>query len=177
MRQQTKVLVSSLLVTLVILMGGFFASQWWLVTKPIHTIIGQQAGLHVTEMKVMPTEVRLNLKIEPAYDFMNQYPRLLAELEQVAGYRKLTVTLDNGRLPAVDQAWDELQFALREALATKRYTLIPEALKRVAEKHKLTYDVKMDERFVYMQLGHKGQTWRQVVPLEIDSSNEAEQRY
>ncbi|MRG27868.1 hypothetical protein [Laceyella tengchongensis] len=166
--RQAKVLVGSLLVTLVVLMGGFLASQWWFVTKPIHQTLDQQSGLHPAKINVMPTEVRLHLHINPTYDFIQRYPRLLDKLEQTAGHRKLTVVLDNPRYPELEQAWSDLQFALREAVVTKRYTLIPDAVKQVARQHRLTYKVRIDERFVYVELQQADRTWRQVVPLQTD---------
>lgn len=175
MRQQTKVLVISLLVTLTILMSSFFAIQWWFVTKPVQTILDQQTGIHATELNVKPTEVRLRLQIDATYDFIAKYPHLLAELERIAGYRDLAVTLDQGRSPEAEQAWDELQFALNESIATQRYTLIPEAVRSVSQKHQLTYDVKMDDRFVYVQLEKKGQTLRHVVPIKTETLSKAEQ--
>jgi hypothetical protein len=91
-------------------------------------------------------------------------------LEQIAGHRKLTVVLDNPHHPELEQAWSDLQFALRESVATKRYTLIPDAVKQVAQEHRLTYKVRIDERFIYVELQQANRAWRQVVPLQTDQA-------
>ena len=63
-------------------------------------------------------------------------------------------------------AWDQMVFGIREGIETKKYTEIPETIKKWADQYHIAYGVKMDKESVYILLYDGDHYLTRVLPAD-----------
>ncbi|WP_124727393.1 hypothetical protein [Staphylospora marina] len=165
-KSQVKRAVVGLVVTLFVLFGGYFAFQEWSVRQPIRQAVLEAGAATVTHLEISPERVNLRLKVKPGFVLSPRCREMIERIESAAGARRLSVDVITGtESPELLAAWDRVAFAVKEGIAKREYTKIPEALSDLQKETGITASARMDERFVYLELGKGDRFLVRIVPL------------
>lgn len=167
MTKQIKVITLSLVVTLIVLFGGFQAYQYFQIEKPITDVIHAQKNIELIniETKAEGTEVQLNVK--PSYHFIDQIPIITKQLDKTLGKGKWNITFINPPTKKINTAWQEMVFGVKEGTTTGRYTFILSTIRQISFKYKLQYQLNMDDQYIYLLLQDGNKTWYQILPIKV----------
>jgi hypothetical protein len=158
--------VLSLLVTLIVLFGGYFAYQWFQIEKPLKNAIDSTPHVTLEELRVDPDQIRIQLKADENFSFVEDYFPLRKRVHSLAAGRKVNIELKDRTDSVLEKAWNEMVFGVTEAVVQRDYTQIPETVETVAKNAKIRHEVAMDEQFVYVALHHQDHSLYRVLSLE-----------
>ncbi len=164
--------VLSLLVTLIVLFGGYFAHQWFNVEKPLKNMIQSTPHVTLEELRVNSDRIEIRLNADENFSLASDYIPLREKLRSLAGGRQVNIELTDRADAVLEKAWNRMAFGVTEAVVQRRYTQIPETVERVAETAKIRHEVAMDEQFVYVALHHDDHSLYRVLPLEAGKGGE-----
>jgi hypothetical protein len=167
MTKQVKTIIISLVVTLIVLFGGYQGYQYFKIDKPIKDVfLTQQKDISISKIKFNPSNVQIQLNVKPTYSYIDEFPSLTKQLNEILGEGKWSITFTNTQTPTMKQAWKEIVFGVKEGIYTGRYTLIHSVTKQIANKYHLSYDVYMDDQYVYLMLRDGNKSWYQILPMK-----------
>ena len=164
--------VLSLLVTLIVLFGGYFAHQWFNLEKPMEKAIQSTPHVTLEALRIKPDEIEIRLRTDENFSLAADYIPLQEKLRSLSGGRELHIRLVDRADAVLEKAWSQMAFGVTEAVVRKRYTRIPETVERAAEAAKVRHEVAMDDRFIYVALHHEGHSLYRVLPLEAGRGGE-----
>ncbi|MFD1426124.1 hypothetical protein [Kroppenstedtia sanguinis] len=157
--------VSVLFISLLILFGGYFGFQWFQVEKPIRDTVQQTDHVKLEKIQVSPERIVIQLRPDDRFLLASDFIPLREEIQTYGGDRKLEIQFSDRPDSALTEAWNQMVFGVREGMSHGQYTLIPQAVKQVAEKEGIQYRLGMDKKFVYVELHRGGHYLYQVLPL------------
>jgi hypothetical protein len=166
MTKHIKMIAVSLVVTLIVLFGGYQSYQYLKVKKPLIEMMEAQKDITIRKIEMKPDSTEVQLTANPSYDFINKFPDLSIQLNEKLGEGKWRVTFTNPPTPKVKNAWQEMVFGVKEGLETGKYTLIQSTVKQSSLKYKLLYHVYIDDQYVYLSLQEGNKTWYQILPIK-----------
>jgi hypothetical protein len=167
MTKQVKTTIVSLVVTLIVLFGGYQGYQYFKIDKPINDMfLTQHKNISVSKIDFDPSNVQIQLNIKPDYPYIDEFPSLTKQLDEILGVGKWSITFINTQTPNIKQAWKEIIFGVKEGIHTGRYTLIQSVTKQIANKYSLSYDIYMDDQYVYLMLRDGNKFWYQMLPMK-----------
>ena len=164
--------VLSLLVTLIVLFGGYFAHQWFYVEKPLKSMIQSTPHVTLKHLRVKPDRIEIRLDADEKFSLAADFIPLREKLRSLAGEREVNIELADRTDAVLEKAWNQMAFGVTEAVVLRRFTQIPETIEREAKTAKVRHEVAMDEQFVYVVLRHNGHSLYRVLPLETDKGGE-----
>ncbi|PTX59949.1 hypothetical protein C8P63_11094 [Melghirimyces profundicolus] len=160
-----RIAVLTLFVSLFALFGGFYGYQWYNVEKPIRETVEHTPHVHLKTLSVQPDRITLRFKPDPEFSLVSDYLPLREKVKAHAGDRKLDIHFADRPDSSLRDAWNRMSFGVKEGIAHRRYTAIPETVEKVAKKEGIRYRLSMDAGYVYVEL-HKGDRFLyQVLPL------------
>ncbi|MBA4602603.1 hypothetical protein [Thermoactinomyces mirandus] len=176
MEKTGKMMFISFLVTLILLFGGFWGYQQYLIKKPIIAFLEKQQEVQLHDIHVSPSKVQLNLKVANLeQDFLiRKYPDLLTELKQKAKGKPLQVHLADHPNERLNLAWNQMVFGIREGIALQTYTLIPQTVKKWADENGIQYCLNIDEKSVYIMLRDGDDFLIRIVPVNMQTQKGGE---
>jgi hypothetical protein len=157
--------VLSLFVTLFVLFGGYFAYQWWMIEKPLVTVIRATPHVTLDELRVEPDQITIRLNADEDFSLTADYIPLRDRLAPFAGGRTVSIELADRPDAVLEAAWNRMVFGVAEAMVHRRYTQIPETVEAASRKEKIRHEVAMDDRFVYVALYHRDHSLYRILPL------------
>lgn len=166
MTKQIKIVTISLVVTLIVLFGGYQGYQYIKIKKPLIDTIEAQRDITITKVEMEPDGAEVQLNVDPAYDFINKFPELSVQLDKKLGKGKWHVTFTNPPTPKLERSWQEMVFGVKEGLETGKYTLIQSTVKQSSLKYKLVYQLYIDDQYTYLSLRDGNKTWYQILPIK-----------
>jgi hypothetical protein len=164
--------VWSLLVTLIVLFGGYFAHQWFNVEKPMEKAIQSTPHVTLEELRINPGRIEIRLSTDENFSLAADYIPLQEKLRSLSGGRPLNIELVDRADAVLEKTWSRMAFGVTEAVFQRRYTQIPETVEKEAEAAKVRHEVAMDDRFIYVALYHEDHSLYRVLPLETGRGGE-----
>lgn len=156
---------TGLLVTLTALFGGFFAHQWWAIEQPIKEVVAETPHITLQSFDANPNRVEIKLKPDPDFSLAVDYPVLRQRLEEIVGERELSIQLIDHPSPKLQKIWDQVVFGVSEGIVHQRYTEISDVIQSTAEQEKISYELTMDDEFIYISLQEDPHFIYRVFPL------------
>lgn len=140
----------SLVVTLVLLFGSFFAYKWFYIERSIVDLIEHTPSVELKEIEVRPRYVAIKIGI-PQKSLVH-YPKLYQVVQKEAGGREVRLNLEDRPNALLLETWSEAAFGVKEGIAQQRYTLVPKSVAEIAARRKVDYEVLMDESMICITL-------------------------
>ncbi|SFJ69198.1 hypothetical protein [Thermoflavimicrobium dichotomicum] len=159
----------SLLVTLSILFGGFFAYQTFYIKRSIQQSVQKTPHVTIEKLEVSPKEVQLQLKIDQQFPVHSMYVPLYQRIKSYVGNRELRLQIQDQPDHELQQAWSQMLFGIREGLAQQRYTQVLHTVEKVAENQQIDYQVNMDQQYLYVHLRKGNHFLTKVISLDQES--------
>ncbi|GFN30694.1 hypothetical protein [Paenibacillus xylaniclasticus] len=172
--------VLSVAVTGGLLFGGWFAYDHMAVKEPLSKAVSGLQGVVDSESNVENGTVYVSLKLAENADLRSVYKQLTKDGQSVLKGRKLQLIVSgNTESAELDKLWSSVLFDVAEAMETKAYSDIPEALNELTVKHAgMTASTEMDETNVYVTL-RKGEAVKYIIlprtPATLEVWNDAAQ--
>lgn len=153
MKLSVQRVVVSVVVSAVLLFGGWFAYQHWAVENPFQHQVSQIDGVRSVHTSITPNQVELNLDLAPDTDFAGLVRQIEADGKQLLGSRELKLTVKDQTSDNLEQVWQEALFPIAQAMENKQYTEITDALKQIESSNAgISARAEMDEHNVYITL-------------------------
>ncbi len=145
--------VVSVVVSSVVLFGGWFAYSSLAMENPLSDIINQASGVEQSKIDLTADRVHIELKLQPNADLREIIHKISTEGASIIGKRELKVEVTGESTPALEDWWSKALFDVAQAMETKHYSDIPVSLNnRASELSGLKVETEMDNKYVYIRL-------------------------
>lgn len=145
--------VASVVVSAVLLFGGWFAYQQWAVENPFQHKVSQMEGVKSVQTSITPNQVELNLDLAPDTDFAGLVRQIETDGKKLLGSRELKLTIKDQQSEKLEQVWQKALFPIAQAMENKQYTEITAALEQLESTESgISAKADMDEKNVYITL-------------------------
>ncbi|MEW9669809.1 hypothetical protein [Ammoniphilus sp. 3BR4] len=156
----------SLIFTLFLLFGGWFAYQQFYVQQPIEAFIKQKQHITLHDMRIDNNQVNLYLDFSQPDDFVDDYKEIQEFVASKAPNKDVFIHLSKHGENMKD-LWEEEYFGLAEAIQKQEYSRIPEMIEEMGKKRQLEKTVaRMDDQNVYVFLQSGTDHLYAVLPLK-----------
>ncbi|MFC4078035.1 hypothetical protein [Salinithrix halophila] len=162
--------VVSLVVSLFLLFGGYFAYQKFQIESPMEKAISQTSHIRDYSLQIQPEKITVRLMAKPSFSLQQDYIPLRRKLTDLADDRKLSLKLEDKAGGELKEAWNRMNFGVKEGIALQRYTQIPQAVSKEADTKGIRSHVMMDDRYLYIELRQGNQWLYRVLPLHKPAS-------
>lgn len=145
--------VVSVVVSAVLLFGGWFAYQQWAVENPFQQKVSQLEGVKSVQTSITPKQVEVKLDLAPDTDFAGLVRQIETDGKKWIGDRELKLSVKEQDSEKLEQIWQEALFPIAQAMENKQYTEITEALTKLESSQSgISARADMDEKNVYITL-------------------------
>ncbi len=145
--------VISVLVCSGLLFGGWFVYRSVALDSPLSDVVHRIQGVEQARLHIDRDQVQLDLKLDNHADLRKIVDQIHSEGAAVIGSRKLQLKVEGNPSEALDQWWSRSLFEVAEAMETRQYAKIPEALHRMESSYSgLRAETEMDDENVYIRL-------------------------
>jgi hypothetical protein len=158
--------VLSLLVTLIVLFGGYFAYQWFAIEKPVKRAIHATPHVTLKELRVDPDRIEIRLSADEKFSLAADYLPLRKKLDSLAAGREVSIQFADRTDPVLEEAWNRMAFGITEAVVQRQYTRIPKTVEAAAKNADLRHEVAMDEQFIYVALYRGDHSLYRLIPVK-----------
>lgn len=147
-------LAIALTATAVLLFGGFALYKQLAVAAPLAEKLEAMPGvMEASKPEIRPKDMNVKLRLAPDASLRETYGKAAKEAVEAAGNRKVAIQVESDANDKLEQLWYGAMFEVAEAMETKSYSDIPEAMDRMAEKAEgITAVTEMDETNVYITI-------------------------
>lgn len=136
-----------------VLFGGWFLYRQYAVQEPLKKIVNDYKGVNESHISITRNEVALKLDLEPGTKLRELVQYISAEGQSVIGGRKLKLDVEQHSNKRLDEYWEKAMFSVAEAMESRKYTLIPSTLDRLAQEYDgITATTEIDDSNVYVSL-------------------------
>lgn len=157
----------SLIFTLFLLFGGWFAYQQFYVQQPIEAFINQKEHVTLHDMRINNNQINLYLDFSKPDNFVDDYKEIQEFVATKAPGKMVNIHLSKHGENMKD-LWEEEYFGLAEAIQKQEYSRIPEIIEEMGKKRQLEKTVaRMDEQNVYVFLQSGTDHLYAVLPLKV----------
>ncbi|PTM58771.1 hypothetical protein [Desmospora activa] len=163
------VAVTALIVSLLLLFGGYTLFQWTNLERPLKQTIAETPTVTAKEITVSPDKITIRLEADAHFSLTQQYPSLQKQLTAIAGGRPLEIEMLDHPDKTLNQAWGEMVFGVEEGLAHQRYSAIPAAVKKATPSGAESY-VVMDDSHLYIEIKQGEARLYRILPLHKKES-------
>lgn len=156
-------IITSLLVTLALLFGGWFLYQKVEVEEPIRTEISGMQSATLADLQVNKEQLLIKLTVTNPDKFPEEYMKLKNNIAQNITNKKVVVELTN-QDAALKKVWMDGTFALTEALELHQYSKVPALVEEWRVKNHLDKaSTSMDENNIYVFLKRGSEEYYTIV--------------
>lgn len=143
--------VVAFLVTGGMLFGGYALTQK-LKAGPDNLSYWKARGITEFRLREQGNDLILEVKAGPVKNLRPVMEALLNQVEKGKGRPVTEIRFASAKTAALEDAYDSLSFALAEAQATGRYTLLPSAQKSVGAAWGVQAKVEVGDEFLFISL-------------------------
>jgi uncharacterized ubiquitin-like protein YukD len=143
-------IIISVIVTSVVLFGGWFVYHSVAMENPLKAKIEKMDGVQHVDMQINGGTISVDLRLSDQASVR----KIVQAIESSnIGDRELNIHINNDSSPTLDQLWSNALFDIAQSMETKQYAEIPATLNRLAENQKgLQVSAEMDNKNVYIRL-------------------------
>ncbi|MDO3409647.1 heavy metal-associated domain-containing protein [Saccharibacillus sp. CPCC 101409] len=140
-------------VSLLLLFGGWFLYRQTALERPIERMLSQYPGVTSAQVDITQKQAVLKLDLESNVDLRGMVAQLRKEEGKLLKNRTVVFDIADHSTPEIDALWKEASFSVAEAMANKRYTLIPNTLSKIQDENvAYTISSDMDDHYIYVVL-------------------------
>lgn len=160
-------IISSLLITLALLFGGWYLFQKVEIEEPVRTKIAQMDSATLADLQVTKEQMLIKLTVTNPDAFPEEYTSLEQEINRIVNNKQVTVELTNQN-EELKKVWNEGTFALTEALELHQYSKLPALVNEWKVKNQLdTALTSMDKSNIYIFLKRGSEEFYTIVPRDL----------
>jgi K+-sensing histidine kinase KdpD len=146
-------IIISVVVSAVVLFGGWFAYNSYAMEHPLSDIVNKAPGVESSTTNFSSTQVMLELKLKQDANLREIIQQITKQGSSIIGQRELVVRVNGQSSPKLDAWWSKALFDVAQSMETKQYADIPLNLQaKAASEAGLTVDTQMDSKYVYVRL-------------------------
>lgn len=143
----------SIAASALLLFGGWFAYREWAIETPFEKLVKQYEGVKDVQFDINQKQVVLKLDLEQNTDLGGLVQYIEKDGDKYVGSRELKLEVKDQSSPTLDKLWQDSLFTVAEAMETKQYTEIMEAMKHIEQANQsVNASAVMDENNVYVTL-------------------------
>ncbi|WP_169081686.1 hypothetical protein [Paenibacillus sp. PL91] len=137
-----------------VLFGGWAIYNQVAVAAPLEQVVNEVQGIVSSSKPVMDNEqVTIQVELAPNANIRDIYENIATNGKNVFGDRKLVLEIKENSSKQLDDLWYSSMFEVAEAMETKTYSSIPEAMNKAAKAMKdVTIATEMDDNNVYITI-------------------------
>lgn len=167
--------VLSLVVTLVVLFGGWYVYEWLQVKRPLAELLEQEAQVSDYDIDVKPNKLTIHLEVTPTFSLTEDYLALLENVKEQSGIERVTLIVDDHPDERLQMAWHDVYFILADGIANREYYEMSERLASKSLGDHVELQVAMDTENVYAWLRdtNQGHTLFRVLSLKSGEDTNA----
>lgn len=141
-------------ITASVLFGGWAIYNQVAVAAPLEQVTKNVQGVVSSEKPVMDRDkIAISLELDPNANLRDVYESIAANGKDVLGERKLELNIKEKSSKQLEDIWYASMFEVAEAMETKAYSDIPDAMSSAAKSIKdVTVTTEMDEINVYITI-------------------------
>ncbi len=159
-------IISSLLITLALLFGGWYLYQKAEIEEPIRNHISEMHSVKLADLQVKKDQLLIKLTVTAPDTFPEEYVKLQDEINQLVSNKATVVELTN-QDANLKKVWMDGTFALTEALQLRQYSKVPELVHDWKVKNHLDMaQTSMDQHNIYVFLKRGAEEYYTIVPLD-----------
>ncbi len=139
--------------SLIVLLGGWFLYRQTALERPVEKMLSQYPGVTSAQVTITQNKALLKLDLQSNVDLRALIAQLRKEEGSLLGSRSIALDIADHSTPEIDELWKQASFSIAEAMANKRYTMIPDTLSKIQSQHGgYTISSGMDDHYVYVAL-------------------------
>lgn len=159
--------VLSVLVSSIVLFGGWFVYHSVAMESPLSGMINSIDGVEHSELEVASDQVTVFVQLKPDASLRAITQNIKTLGASIIKDRKLVIQVTNVSTDTLDRVWSNALFGVAQAMESRQYSEIPAALKQLTALHKgIAAMTEMDDDNVYIRLMHAGHSKFVILPRE-----------
>lgn len=136
-----------------LLFGGWSAYRHYAVEQPLDRVAAAAPGVRSAESVMAGGQVVLRLELMPNADLAEIYRKIKQDGADQIGGRTIEMNVKSPSSDKLEQAWRYSLFDVAEAMETRRYSGIREAMDKLSTQFPgISATTDMDEDNVYIRL-------------------------
>ncbi|MGI6606204.1 MAG: hypothetical protein ACOX2X_04060 [Peptococcia bacterium] len=151
--------------TLSVLIGGTYFYENFLYTNPLEKTVEQMKAVEVFEVEHTKDRMMIKVQFNREDKLRPSFYQLLNEVEQVNNIdiNNLVIKINNNFDQEIASFMQASKLPIYEALSTGEYTELPEKLASLAENEELTYELDLDQQYIFLTAYKDDQVGHQVI--------------
>ncbi|SDX18807.1 hypothetical protein SAMN05444487_111137 [Marininema mesophilum] len=170
MQNRWPMIAASLVVSLLLLFGGFFVYQKLQIENPMEETLAKTSHIQKYMLDASPNEITVRLIPSRDFSLSKDYIPLRKKLSKFTRGRELSILIKHQSEGELLESWNRINFGIQEGIALKRYTKIPQTVSKEAKASQINAKVFMDKSHVYIELKKDNQRLYRVLPLNKQES-------
>lgn len=162
-RLKWPIVVFTFVACLLILFVGHWLWQRNAIDRPLLDRLSQIEGVSEAVLENGDHGPRIQLQVEQSIDFLVAAPKVQQVLRQNQVTAEVIWPIDD--VPELSTARRSLELILREAQVRQEYVLMGERVEQSMRSEPVSYQLGVDERFLYLKLQHENHVWLEVLPV------------
>jgi len=141
----------TVVISAVVLFGGWFAYRQVAVHNPIEKMVTQYDGVKDAQITINRNDVLLKLDLQPDVDLGKLVQYIHKEGQTLIGSRSIKLDVVDRSNETLDNWWGEALFTVAQAMENKQYAEITPTLSKMATGG-IKVNAAMDDKNVYVSL-------------------------
>lgn len=164
-------LLLSLLISSIVLFGGWFVYQSAALKTPLSNILTEIEGIEHSEADLQRDQAYIELTLSSDANLREIMHKINESTASIINNRALHIKIIDNSNDELDRWWSNVLFDVAQAMESKAYGDIPDALAQAkVQLSDLEFVTEMDEQYVYIQLqygGHSKFIMLPRIPLQL----------
>ncbi|MDT3426773.1 hypothetical protein J2Z22_002307 [Paenibacillus forsythiae] len=153
-----------------LLFGGWFLYREFAVQEPLEKVVSSYEGVKQSHITINRNEVTLKLDLQPGTKLRELVQYINTEGKSIIGDRTIKLDVEEHSSQVLDDYWDQALFSVAEAMESRKYTAIPEALKKLSAQYKnVAVTTEIDDKNVYVSLSDGKESKFIILPREPET--------
>lgn len=150
-------IVISGILTFVLLIGGTLLYQKYVYADPLEASVTKLPTVSSFKMEQSNSRSKVSVEFNVHEKLKGSFYLLLDQLEQQSARSldNLTVEIVNQPDAALETFLQEARLPIYEAISTGHFTAIPDQLTKIAQPMQISYDLELDNHFVFLTANHQ----------------------
>ncbi|MBP1907243.1 hypothetical protein J2Z32_003918 [Paenibacillus turicensis] len=146
-------ILATIVLSVCILFGGWYAYRIYAVNQPFNKIITQHEGVKDATFTVDRSDVNVQLDLQSGANLADIVKQIEQQGKDIIGNRKLNIDIKNHSSKSLDQLWEKTLFTVAQAMENKQYTEITAAMKQLEKGNQnVKADAQIDDTNIYISL-------------------------
>lgn len=146
-------ILATIVLSVCILFGGWYAYRIYAVNQPFNKIITQHEGVKNATFTVDSSAVNVELDLQSGANIADIVQQIQQKGKDIIANRTLNINFKDHSSKKLDQLWGNTLFTVAQAMENKQYTGIVTAMKQLEQNnHNVTASAQIDEKNIYITL-------------------------